>query len=164
MNRLIYLSVVAIWLCCSGCVYPSISGKVVDAETGKPIAGALILAQWTTTHGFGLSYHKVYKTVETETDAEGQFHIEGVYNPRVNAPTLVIYKDNYVAWRNDYIYPDYRNRSDFMWKNRVDYKLEKLNSKVVAFDFESFVMQGIMTEGMHDMPKIYYAINNTNKR
>jgi len=161
MNRLIYLSLVAVCLCCSGCFYPSITGKVVDAETGKPIAGAIVFAQWNTTHGFGLSYHKVYKTVETETDAQGIFHIDGVYNPRVNAPTLVIYKDNYVAWRNDYVFPKWEKRKDYRWTNNQSYKLVKMSGELDINKYKMFVESEIMfSDDMKNPPLLFNKLED----
>ena len=46
-----------------------ITGTVVDAETGKPIEGAVVLIQWTKTKGaLGMTHHEIYKIFETETD------------------------------------------------------------------------------------------------
>lgn len=109
----------------SGC-YASMSGTVVDAETGKPIEGAVVLVNWTITKGVpGLTYGEDYKTVEEVTNKEGKFRIFAVLNPMVNPPTIVIYKKGYVAWRNDFIFPDYKKREDFQWTSNQVFRMER---------------------------------------
>ncbi|GBE53868.1 hypothetical protein BMS3Bbin15_00014 [archaeon BMS3Bbin15] len=110
----------------SGC-YAWMTGIVVDAETGKPIDGAVVLVEWTYTSGkwMGLRSTSSYKVVERVTDKEGKFTVSGVFNPLVNPPTVVVYKKGYVAWRSDFIFPDYRKREEFQWKNNYMFKLER---------------------------------------
>ncbi len=95
-----HMLLIPLVLILTGC-YPGITGKVVDAETGKPIRGALVLAQWTQGHGLGFTYHTVYKTIETETNAEGAFSLSGVYRPLIDPPRMLIFSQGYVPWRND---------------------------------------------------------------
>lgn len=67
----------------SGCCYPirydgPYKGKVVDAETGRPIKGVVVLGVWyrekvTVAGGVG-SY---YDADETVTDKDGDFEIKG---------------------------------------------------------------------------------------
>ena len=48
-----------------------ITGTVVDAETGQPIEGAVVLVEWTMTKGVpGMSHTESYKIVEEITDKE----------------------------------------------------------------------------------------------
>ncbi len=101
------------------------TGTVVDAETGKPIEGAVVHVEWTKTKGIpGLTYRETYKIAEAVTDKEGNFSISKFLRPPVNPPTVVVYKRGYVAWRNDFIFPDYRRREDFKWTNNIVVKLE----------------------------------------
>lgn len=116
--------VIAIIFLTTGC-YATITGTVVDAETGQPIEGAVVLVQWTVTKGLGLTYHERYKVIEVITDKEGKFTVSGVYNPLVDLPEVVIYKKGYVAWRNDFIFPNYEKRKDFKWRNNYVFKLEQ---------------------------------------
>ena len=54
-------------------------GKVIDAETGKPIEGVVVLGVWykeISTAGGGVSSY--YDAKETVTDKDGEFEIEGV--------------------------------------------------------------------------------------
>lgn len=81
-----------------------INGYVVDAETGKPIEGIIVIAMWQLTqylsHGFG-GYAKV---IEVKTDKEGKFRIPfwvtfkpWKFNSPMDdlAPEIMIYKPGY---------------------------------------------------------------------
>jgi hypothetical protein len=108
----------------TGC-HAEMTGTVIDAETEKPIEGAVVLVNWTITKGVpGLTYGEDYKTVEAITDKEGKFRVFGVLNPFVNPPTIVVYKKGYVAWRNDFIFPDYKKREDFQWTSKQVFRME----------------------------------------
>ncbi|MDA8238769.1 MAG: hypothetical protein M0Z67_00180 [Nitrospiraceae bacterium] len=68
----------------SGCCYPlrhdgPYKGKVVDAETGQPIEGVVVLGVWfkvAATPAGGVSSY--YDARETVTDRNGEFEIQGV--------------------------------------------------------------------------------------
>ena len=103
-----------------------ITGIVVDAETGQPIEGAVILVEWTNAKGVpGMSYTESYKVVEVVTDKEGKASIEEVSSPLVSAPRVTVYKKGYVAWNNEFIFPDWKKRNDFNWSNNYVFTLEK---------------------------------------
>ncbi|MFC1887080.1 carboxypeptidase-like regulatory domain-containing protein [Thermodesulfobacteriota bacterium] len=107
-------------------LYPGISGTVVDDITGKPIKGAVVLAQWNKKHGIpGLSYGDLYKFVETVTDEGGKFSVSGVLDPFVEPPGLVIYKRGYFAWQSDYIVQEAKVREDFKWRSGTIYRMER---------------------------------------
>ena len=100
-------------------------GTVIDAKTGQPIEDAVIHVDWAIKKGVsGLQYEKDYAVAETVTDINGKFKVSGVLNPFVSPPTVVIYKKGYVAWRNDYIFPDYQHRAGFEWKGDKVINLE----------------------------------------
>lgn len=125
-----------------GC-YPGITGKVVDAETDRPIEGAVVLVEWTKTKGFGLTYTESFKVVEVLSNKDGAFTIPGVYNPLVNSPDLTVYKPGYVAWNNKIIFPDYRKREDFSWKSGNTFKLYKFKDTYSYIDHEGFTMSAV---------------------
>src|SRR3990172_7997079 len=108
----------------TGC-YGTITGTVVDAETGKPMEGAVVLVEWTKTKGMGLTYTESYKVIEVVTDKDGKATISGVFNPLVDPPDVTVYKKGYVAWNNKYIFPDYKKRADFKWENGAVVGLER---------------------------------------
>ena len=60
-----------------GC-YAEMTGTVVDAETGAPIEGAVVLVEWTVTKGVpGMTVTETYKVIEKITDKEGKVKIPG---------------------------------------------------------------------------------------
>jgi hypothetical protein len=129
---------IALMLLANGC-QGSMTGIVVDAETGKPIEGAVVLVEWTKTSGLGLKSTSSYKVVEVLTDKEGRFSVSGVFNPFVDEPDLTIYKKGYVAWNNQIIFPDYRNREGFEWKDGYVFELEKFKASYSYNDHVSFI-------------------------
>ncbi len=130
----------------AGCVpvgnnpaYPSIDVQVVDAETGEPIEGAVLLAQWTITTFLYESASSNYKVVEKVSDENGRMTVPGVFKFGVNEPKIVVYKKGYVAWRQDYIFPDYRERSDFKWRDGYVFELERFKPEYSHEDHVSFL-------------------------
>lgn len=153
MRKIVQISIVALMFLLTGC-YPGIRGKVVDAVTGNPLEGAVVLAQWTTTWGFGLTYHKLYKIVETETDKEGSFSLSGVYNPFVDQPSMVIYKKGYVPFRNDMIsFENRRRKSKVIWEDNGVYSLSNWENKYSQLTLDVFVGSGIIGSDFNVTPK-----------
>lgn len=123
-------------------------GKVVDGTTGKPLEGALIVAQWTKKHGFGLTYHELNLITETVTDKEGVFSITKTPNdPFVEPPRMIIYKEGHIPWRNDSTFPSSNTVKDYEWNNNVTYKLDEFTDKYTAEQLANFIDYG-MTIGM----------------
>lgn len=144
MNRTLKLIVIAFLFLLAGC-YPGINGKVVDATTGKPLEGVIVLAQWTKTGGLpGLTSSAPYAIRETETDKDGIFHISGVYYPFVDQPELVIYKEGYTPWRNDMDFKDMVKYDKNIWQNNITYKLNYLNKGYAIDWLRIFVTSGII--------------------
>ena len=126
-----------------GC-YATITGTVVDSETGEPIEGSVVLVEWTKTKGLpGLTYHEVYKIIEVITDKDGRFTISGTYSPLVDTPEVVIYKKGFIAWRNDFIFPGFKKRTDFKYKSGVVIKLEKFKDAHSREEHIDFIEYGV---------------------
>jgi len=120
--------------------YPSITGQVVDAETGLPIEGAVALAVWTTQKGLpGLSYTEIYKISEDVSDKDGRIKIQGTLNPGLAAPDLTVYKKGYVAWSNWAIFPSHAERTDFAWKDSLVAKMERWKEGYSFIEHEGFI-------------------------
>ena len=136
----------------------TITGIVVDAETGKPIEGAVILVEWTQAKGLpGMSYTESYKVVEVVTDKEGKASIEGVSSPMVSAPRVTIYKKGYVAWNNEYIFPDWKKRTDFKWVNNYVFKLEKFKPEYSHDKHTTFIHGAILDNIAFDKKKSIFG-------
>ncbi len=81
-------------------------GQVVDAETGQPISGVVILAEWRKrSPGFIHSRVEFYDAEEAVTDREGRFVVPArstrALNPLVTieGPILHMFKSGYGRWR-----------------------------------------------------------------
>lgn len=82
----------------------SISGRVIDAETGQPIADVIVVAQWILIRKQpnGIVRVGTLRMVETVTDKDGQYYF-WPWGPRFaftshlasQDPRLLYYKDGY---------------------------------------------------------------------
>jgi hypothetical protein len=90
-------------LATSGCAR-TIQGRVLEAETGQPIAGAIVLGVWTETHGFGDHYTTLVGAREAETDAQGRFTLERVQS-LFGVESVTVYKFGYITWSSEYVFP-----------------------------------------------------------
>lgn len=78
------LLLIAILLFQTACLYAvrydaTYKGKIVDAETGEPIEGVVVLGEWDREYPTPAgAVHKFYDTKETVTDKNGDFEIPGV--------------------------------------------------------------------------------------
>ena len=91
----------------------TLRGQVVDAQTGQPIAGAVVLGVWTKVGGLpGLHHTDLVGVRETETDASGHFALERLKGSGEDAESLTVYKFGYVAWNNLFVFPTWERRTD----------------------------------------------------
>ncbi len=133
---------------CIGCTGP-MTGKIVDAETGQPIEGAIVLVEWTKVHGFGNSYTSSEKAVEVFSGKDGVVHLPGYNDPTVKSPDVTVYKPGFVAWNNKWIFPDYNKRTNFEWKDGYVFRLEKIKSESgFSYDLHTSFIRGIVGTGL----------------
>ena len=104
----------------TGCA-GTIQGQVVDAQTGQPIAGAIVLGVWTKVAGLpGLHHHELVGVQEVETDTEGRFMLE---RPRriihEDDESVTVYKFGYVAWNNLFMFPTNQRRKGTLVPSKV---------------------------------------------
>ncbi|MDA8100350.1 MAG: carboxypeptidase-like regulatory domain-containing protein [Nitrospiraceae bacterium] len=125
-----------------GCYFP-ITGRVIDAETQQPIEGAVVLVEWTKTHGFGEHWTESYKVFETLSDKNGNVSLPGCYSPFVEPPDVTVYKKGYVAWSSRWIFPTWKSRADFEWKLPQKFVLERFLSSYSYIDHQMFVDRSI---------------------
>ena len=98
-------------------------GRVVDATTGKPVAGALVYATWTIQEGYGMAHPAGHREVVTSTDADGGYEVPVLTDipsggtRRVTDFYLVVYKRGYVGYRSDRRFSDLGPRRDFAQTN-----------------------------------------------
>jgi hypothetical protein len=92
-------------------------GRVVDATTKAPIAGALVYAAWTLERGAVLPEPAGAKELVGSTDAAGNYKVPALgelpRGVRVTELTLLIYKRGFIAYRSDRRFADLGPRMDF---------------------------------------------------
>ncbi len=103
-------------------------GKVIDAQSGKPIAGAIVQASWAFETGQGLTAPAGGAVRTVATDNDGRYLVERLTDlpsgqSRVIGVTVVVYQKGYVAYRSDRIFDNLlggaRARTDFAQHNNV---------------------------------------------
>ncbi|MGZ3441390.1 MAG: carboxypeptidase-like regulatory domain-containing protein [Polyangia bacterium] len=108
-------------------------GRVVDAASGKPVAGAIVQASWAFELGRGLVAPAGGFVTTVATDNDGRYVVERLADlptarSRVAAVTLIVYQRGYVAYRSDRMFDDAlggaRARTDFAQHNNLA-KLER---------------------------------------
>ena len=106
-----------------------ITGRVIDAETGNPVANAVFYIDWYKVTGPpGLTSAEEVETAEGYTDAEGYFKVPK-YSTFINKFQMAVYKKGYVCWASDKIFPTWEDRNDFKLKNKMVIKLEKFKEE-----------------------------------
>jgi len=137
-----------------------ITGTVVDAETGRPIEGAVVLVEWTMTKGVpGMSHTESYKVIEIFTNMNGKYNIPRVLNPLVYSPDITIYKKGFVAWNNKLIFPEHKKRTDFSLRDDNIYKLERFKIEYDKNNHQAFIDDvihvGLATEKKQQFMRSY---------
>jgi hypothetical protein len=93
------------------------TGRVVDATTHAPIAGALVYAAWTFERGTGLAEPGGAKEIVSSTDASGYYKVPRLdrvpAGTRATELTLLVYKRGFIAYRSDRRFSDLGPRMDF---------------------------------------------------
>jgi hypothetical protein len=118
---------ITIFVCALGCqanqwVYfhdKGIRGHVVEADTNKPIEGAIVVTMWQLSQIGSQGFGGYAKVIETETDKEGKFIIPAwkAFKPLTSnsimhdsAPKVIIYKPGYkVYWSHRVLWEGYPN-------------------------------------------------------
>jgi hypothetical protein len=105
MRRLLGIIITVVTaLTFSGCVRPfrvdgPYSGRIIDAETNKPIEGVVVDATWHRGYpNVAGSSSKYYDTRETLTDKNGDFNIPGMgmlFFSTIDKPIITIFKAGY---------------------------------------------------------------------
>lgn len=94
-------------------------GLVVDAETGRPVPGAVVEASWAFERGVGTTDPFGARDLLIETEADGRYRVPRLdrlptgLSTRVRRFTLIVYKRGYVGWRSDSMFPTGARRPDF---------------------------------------------------
>lgn len=140
----------------TGCA-GTIQGQVLDAQTGQPIAGAIVLGVWTKVAGLpGLHHHELVGVQEVETDAEGRFMLE---RPRriihEDGESVTVYKFGYVAWNNLFEFPTSARRKDARVPQKIS--LERFPQNQSHQRHTNFISNAARSSfyGLNNMPKFW---------
>jgi hypothetical protein len=155
MTKYKLMSILLLLLLVSGCYLP-MSGRVIDAETKQPIEGAVVLVEWTRTHGIGEHWTESYKVAEVLSDKDGKVKLPGCYFPFIGPPDVTIYKKGYVAWNNRYIFPNSDHRTDFEWGSGYVFKMEKFLSSYSYLDHRLFINRAARTNLAPENKEIFF--------
>ncbi|HEY4244325.1 MAG TPA: hypothetical protein VGM88_31140 [Kofleriaceae bacterium] len=92
-------------------------GRILDATTHAPIAGALVYGTWTLERGTALPEPAGSREFVTTADAGGNYKVPTLASlprgTRVTEFTLLVYKRGYIAYRSDRRFADLGPRMDF---------------------------------------------------
>lgn len=108
LNQYILNTLLVFSISLSGCA-ASTTFRVLDAETKKPIEGAVALVEWISGRRMaiiaGPTHAYTAKVVEAVTDSDGIFRIPVVVGKlAMQTPHLKVYKAGYVGWDSSRIY------------------------------------------------------------
>ena len=140
----------------------TIQGQVVDAQTGQPVAGAIVLGVWTKVAGLpGLHHHELVGVQEVETDSEGRFILKRA--KRIihdDDETVTVYKFGYVAWSNLYIFPTSERRQNTQMPAQI--RLEPFPSGQSHQRHMSFInnSRAAGMYGLDSIPKFWDALQH----
>jgi hypothetical protein len=88
----------------TGCA-TTLRGQVLDAQTGQPIPGAVVLGVWTKAGGMpGLVHTDLVGVREAETDGEGRFEVERLGGLFVEE-SVTVYRFGYIGWNSEFTFP-----------------------------------------------------------
>lgn len=151
MNRGLKFSIaVAALLCCLVAAYWGLeqpyTARVVDAETGEPIAGAVYLAAWYNTSWLEKAWFEGPATVMTHyregySDENGEIFVPGFWFkvPYIGRDrNLTVYRPGYAMWNEDYVFPSLEKREGFWFFNRT-VKQERWKDEYSHWDHYDFI-------------------------
>ncbi len=103
-----FISIILFLSGCSGCQYGLLhpirhdgpyKGKIIDADTGQPIEGVVVLGTWSKIYpNIAGATHEFYDASEAVTDKNGEFLIRGLglkLISNVEAMNVLIFKAGY---------------------------------------------------------------------
>ena len=140
----------------------TIQGQVVDAQTGQPISGAIVLGVWTKVAGLpGLHHHELVGVQEVETDSEGRFILKRAKSIiHEDDEAVTVYKFGYVAWSNLYIFPTSERRQNTQMPAQI--RLEPFPSGQSHQRHMSFInnSRAAGMYGLDSIPKFWDALQH----
>lgn len=175
---------------CGSPVYiaEDIDAQVVDAETGKPIEGVNVVANWQLVVGSldGQRMRGQLEVMETLTDGEGRFHFDGFIKfnfpnkgLRNSDPQVIVFKSGYEVQRVANYYPRAGTETPGMIrKAAVDGRVVKLkkinlsekaqesNDDLMVYTVTDIILQELTTKDCEwkKIPRFILAMDAEKKR
>jgi len=118
-----------------------IKGRVVDAETEKPIEKAAVhISWWKSGSGPpGLAGDVQVEVAEDLTDAEGLFEVPK-YSTLLKWYDMAVYKKGYVCWSSEKIFPTWEEKKNFKLRDGMMIKLERFKEEYSREDHARFTV------------------------
>jgi hypothetical protein len=94
-------------------------GIVLDADSDRPVAGAVVAATWAFERGIGMQAPMEAQEIVVESGVDGRYSIPRLAempngaSTRLRRFTLTVYRRGHVAWRSDRRFADRAPRRDF---------------------------------------------------
>lgn len=108
------------------------TGRVLDAASGEPIAGAMVYTTWSLQTGYGFTRPAGHEEFVTSTDATGRYTIPRLESKlggkQLSGFVLIVYKRGFVAYRSDRRFSDLGPRRDFAQRDH-EISLERWRSE-----------------------------------
>ena len=126
-----------------------IAGQVVDADTGQPLEGAIVIAIWELYTGFNYENDILagqLHVAEVLTDKAGYYHIEGwgpEWRPSKkylshNAPLLVVFKEGYDFFARGNSYESIFKDTRYKWIQESSWNRETIKLKKFEGNLEEY--------------------------
>lgn len=132
-----------------------VRGRVISAETGEPVEGAIVHIEWYGSVPFA-GYH--YHTSETVTDKRGRFYVLDFIIPViVGPPKIALYKKGYVSWRQYATFPDKKKRKGFYWRRNNVFRLERFVKGAYShYHHEEYIGRCLHFEASYKLTKAFH--------
>jgi len=107
------LVVVLLLATASAACSTTLRAKVLDAQTGQPVVGAVVVGVWTRTVGFVHHDHELVGVRETITDTRGRFVLERLRGSVLfgaDNESVTVYRPGFLAWNNVLAFPSLSRR------------------------------------------------------
>ena len=124
LTGLVLMAILSIG-CCPVQYDGDYTGRVVDAETGEPIEGAVVLGTWDfVSSSVAGALYRFYDAAETTTDAKGDFTVPGrglMFLSCLDSMYATVFKTGYecLSLRWDVLKEGFGRRNNIGWDGEI---------------------------------------------
>ena len=160
-------------LLASGCA-ATVRSQVLDADTQRPVAEAVVLGVWTRCAGLVFCRHQFVGARETVTDETGWFSLErlpssGLYG-EAGGQAITVYKHGYAPWSNLFVFPTGKLHEDrgVLFEDRGvprQILLERFPEQQSYEKLESFINDATRSQvSTQNSPRMWDSLEQVRKR